>query len=85
VVSLSGATTNGDPRPPTCQTFIANSVWYRFAPSLTALYTISSCADAPTATTLNDTVMAIYNRVGGLRQPVHPDWRDLLPGPGLRR
>lgn len=57
---ITDATTAGDPPLPTCQTSVSRSIWYRFTPTATATYTISTCADAPTGTTVDDTVMAIY-------------------------
>lgn len=57
---ITDATGAGDPPSPSCQSSISRSIWYRFTPNATATYTISSCADAPTATTVDDTVMAIY-------------------------
>jgi hypothetical protein len=57
---ITDATTTGDPPLPSCQDSLSRSIWYTFTPSATANYTISSCADAPTATTVDDTVMAIY-------------------------
>ena len=62
---ITDATTAGDPPAPSCQTNISRSIWYRFTPTATAQYTISSCANAPTATTVDDTVMAIYTSSGG--------------------
>jgi hypothetical protein len=63
VVSL--ATTNGDPALPPigpCRSgSVSRSIWYRFTPSVTALYTVSTCTD--TTTTL-DTLMAIYTASG---------------------
>jgi len=66
-VDVLDATTNGDPvLPPAmsdCRSgSVSRSVWYRFTPATTALYTVSTCTD--TATTLNDTVMAIYTAPG---------------------
>lgn len=62
IVDVADATTNGDPvLPPIgdCLSGAASrSVWYTFTPLVTANYTISTCTD--TATTLADTVMAIY-------------------------
>jgi hypothetical protein len=57
---ITDATSAGDPPAPSCQPSVSRSIWYRFTPSATAIYTISSCADAPTGTTVDDTVMAIY-------------------------
>lgn len=66
---ITDANSTGDPGVPTCQTSVSRSIWYRFTPSATATYTISSCADSPTGTTVDDTVMAIYtsstNNCGG--------------------
>src|SRR5436190_22328656 len=57
VKDMAEATTTGDPPLPSCvfvSTF-SHSLWYTFTPKATAFYTISSCADAPTATTVPDT------------------------------
>lgn len=63
VVDLLDATTNGDPQIEPCfEGVVSRSVWYRFTPLVTADYTISTCTD--TATTLLDTVMAIYTASG---------------------
>jgi predicted RecA/RadA family phage recombinase len=67
-VDLNGATTTGDPTLPSCRDTgltIAHSVWYTFAPTATANYIIASCADAPTATTVTDTIIAIYTSSTG--------------------
>jgi hypothetical protein len=59
VVEVSNATTTGDPvLPPECAIGVSRSVWYKFTPTTAALYTFSLGAD--TATTVLDTVMAIY-------------------------
>jgi len=62
VTVISDATTIGDPPLPSCafDTRFSHSIWYTFTPRDTAFYTISSCADAPTMTTVPDTLMAIY-------------------------
>ncbi|MFY9607362.1 MAG: C25 family cysteine peptidase [Blastocatellia bacterium] len=57
---ITDATTVGDPPLASCQTNVSRSIWYRFTPNATGQYAISSCANAPTATTVDDTVMAIY-------------------------
>ncbi len=57
---ITDATTTGDPRRPSCQGTNSRSIWYTFAPAVSGFYTISSCADAPTGTTVDNTVMAIY-------------------------
>ncbi|HTG13668.1 MAG TPA: hypothetical protein VK747_00215, partial [Blastocatellia bacterium] len=62
-VDITGATTTGDPALPSCRDTgltISHSVWYTFTPTATANYVISSCADAPTATTVPDPIIAIY-------------------------
>ena len=70
---ITGATTTGDPSVPSCQTCItgvvSRSIWYAFTPAATATYAISSCADAPTGSTVDDTVMAIYTSTGGCAGP----------------
>jgi len=62
---ITDATTSGDPPLPSCQTNVSRSIWYRFTPSTTATYTISTCALDGTATTVDDTVMAIYSGACG--------------------
>jgi uncharacterized repeat protein (TIGR01451 family) len=64
VVDLTDATTTGDPPTPTCQPDISRSVWFSFTPASSASYTFSVCADAPTATTVEDTVLAVYASAG---------------------
>jgi hypothetical protein len=39
-------------------------VWYSFTPAVSGNYTFSTCADVPIATTVDDTVMAIYSSTG---------------------
>ena len=69
---ITDATTTGDPAIASC-TFqggpVSRSIWYTFTPSSTAAYTITSCADAPTATTVDDTVIGIYTSAGGCAGP----------------
>jgi hypothetical protein len=62
---VTDATTTGDPAAPSCQTNTSRSIWYRFIPSTTATYTISTCAFDGTATTVDDTIMAIYTSSTG--------------------
>ncbi len=58
---VTDATPTGDPTStPSCQPDVSRSIWYRFTPAVTALYTISTCEDAPTATTVTDDVIDIY-------------------------
>ena len=67
VTVISFATTNGDPPLASCAfgNPFSHSIWYSFTPQDTTNYTISSCAEAPTATTVPDTFMAIYRSSGG--------------------
>jgi hypothetical protein len=59
IVDVKDATTTSDPPSPTCKASdVQNSVWYKFTAPSTALYTFSVSKD--TATTVNDTVMAVY-------------------------
>ena len=66
---ITDATVTGDPPVPSCQTCISGqvsrSIWYRFTPSVTATYDFSSCASDGTASTVDDTVMAIYTSSTG--------------------
>ncbi|HJQ24580.1 MAG TPA: C25 family cysteine peptidase, partial [Blastocatellia bacterium] len=66
---ITDATTTGDPPVPSCQTDVSRSIWYSFTPSTSGIYTIATCSDAPTATTVDDTVMAIYTSSGGCAGP----------------
>ncbi len=66
---ITDATSTGDPAAPACQTSVSRSIWYAFSPATTAVYTISTCADAPTATTVDDTVIGIYTSAGGCAGP----------------
>ena len=66
---ITDATITGDPPVPSCQASVSRSIWYSFTPTVTSDYIISSCADAPTATTVDDTVMAIYTSSGGCAGP----------------
>jgi len=67
VTDLTDATTTGDPSTATCADVpnLSRSVWYKFVPGTTALYTISSCQDAPTGTTVLDTVIDVYTGTCG--------------------
>jgi hypothetical protein len=69
VADITEATRDADPPNPSCQTSLSRSIWYTFMPSTTAIYTISSCADAPTATTVDDTVIGVYTSAGGCAGP----------------
>jgi len=68
VADVASATTAGDPPVPSCSApGVSHSVWYRFVPAATALYTASVSED--TATTVPDTVMAIYSSPAGCAGP----------------
>jgi hypothetical protein len=66
---ITDATTTGDPPVPSCQPSVSRSIWYTFTPTTTGDYVVSSCVDGPTATTVDDTVMAIYTSTGGCAGP----------------
>jgi len=57
---MSGATKTGDPSAPSCQASVSRSIWYSFTPATGGRYALSVCANAPTGTTVDDTVMALY-------------------------
>ncbi|HEX5735307.1 MAG TPA: C25 family cysteine peptidase [Blastocatellia bacterium] len=57
---VTDATMTSDPPVPSCQTNLSRSIWYRFTPSVTATYTLTTCSNDGAATTVDDTVMAIY-------------------------
>jgi hypothetical protein len=68
VKDISLTTTNGDPVQ-SCQPDVFRSVWYTFTPTSNAIYAITTRADAPTATTIPDTVLALYTSAGGCAGP----------------
>jgi hypothetical protein len=68
VKDISLTTTNGDPIQ-TCQSDVFRSIWYTFTPTSNAIYAITTRADAPTATTIPDTVIAMYTSAGGCAGP----------------
>ncbi|WP_150107443.1 hypothetical protein [Pedosphaera parvula] len=67
VADTTLATTAGDPPAPSCNTNFSRSVWYRFTPNASAVYELSTCAD--TATTIYDTLMAVYTSPSGCSGP----------------
>ncbi len=69
IADITLATTTGDPPLPSCQTNVSRSIWYSLTPTTTALYGISSCASEPTASTVDDLVIAIYTSAGGCAGP----------------
>jgi hypothetical protein len=62
--NITDATTTGDPPAPSCQSDVSRSIWFSFTPLASGYYTFSLCSDAPTLTTLDDTVLAIYSATG---------------------
>jgi uncharacterized repeat protein (TIGR01451 family) len=64
---LTDASTTGDPSSSTCVDLpsLSRSIWYRFVPTTTALYTISSCQDGGAGTTVVDTVIGVYTGTCG--------------------
>src|SRR4029434_6897796 len=58
---ISGATTTGDPPAPSCQPNVSRSIWYSFTPAQSGRYSFSVCADGPTGSTVDDTVLAVYS------------------------
>lgn len=72
VTNIAAAGMTGDPGTPSCQTYVSRSVWYAFRPSLTASYTIATCAALGAATTLDDNVLALFASVNGCAGPFFP-------------
>jgi len=62
---ITDATTTNDPPLPSCQPSVSRSIWYRFTPTTTASYDVSSCSSDGTASTVDDTVIAIYTSSSG--------------------
>ncbi|MBS1153016.1 MAG: hypothetical protein H6Q89_4714, partial [Myxococcaceae bacterium] len=69
VPNLDEATTSTTDPTRTCQPNVSRSVWYTFSPAASGTYAIASCAEAPTASTVDDTVIAIYTSAGGCAGP----------------
>jgi hypothetical protein len=77
--------TNAVTDPESCHQFVARSIWYKFTPPVNAAYTFSTCNEpmAPTATTVSDTVMAIYTSANNCAGPFTKiDCADDSCGPG---
>ncbi len=75
VPDIRSATTNGETVFPGCAFGVSRSIWYRFAPTATARYTLSTAFD--TATTLENPVMSIFTSSGGCNGPfVEVDCND---------
>lgn len=60
VTDVADANRALDPPKPSCQGRVGRSVWYRFTPQSSGPYRFSTCADAGTETTADDTVLAVY-------------------------
>ena len=73
IVDISRATTNGDPvlspSNTDCYQIVSRSVWYRFTPAISDFYVLSV---NDTATTVSDTLMAMYTSAGGCSGPFTP-------------
>ena len=69
VDDITDATTTGDPGIPSCQASVSRSVWFTFTPASTGYFHITTCSDQGAATTVDDTVMAIYTSTGGCAGP----------------
>jgi hypothetical protein len=65
VPDITDATAAGDPPTPSCQTTVSRSVWYRWTPSQTGFYKVSTGSDEGSASTVDDTVLAVYTSTGG--------------------
>jgi uncharacterized repeat protein (TIGR01451 family) len=58
---ITDATTTNDPPANACQPDVSRSIWFAFTPTTTGFYSFSLCSDAPTLTTVVDTVLAVYS------------------------
>jgi hypothetical protein len=97
VTDVKDATTAGDPVVPDAiyqsGAEPSRSIWYAFTPSATAFYTLSTCRDAPTDTTLIDNFMVIYTSASGCAGPfvqladsaTTRSYADDTCGPGFRQ
>lgn len=75
VVDISTATIPNDPPAPGpyYPTRVIRGVWYKFAPAVSASYTLATCSGPDATATTADTVMAIYTSAGGCNGPFVPD------------
>jgi hypothetical protein len=64
-VDVTDATTTGDPPTPSCQSSVSRSIWYTFTPTTSQDYTIASCQSEAPASTLPDSVIAVYTSAAG--------------------
>src|SRR5262249_41341966 len=63
---IRSAPATGDPTGgPSCAGAVSRSIWYSFIPATSGWYEFSSCADSPTSTTVDDTVIQIVTGAGG--------------------
>jgi len=60
VADVSSASCADDPSPPSCQSNTSRSVWYRLSPDRSGLFRFSTCSEAPTGTSVDDTVISVY-------------------------
>ena len=70
VIDILDATTNGDPVPVPALGELKRSIWFRFVPAASALYTLSVAEDTETKfVDLTDTVMGLYTSASGCGGP----------------
>jgi hypothetical protein len=67
IADVTDATTTGETVEPSCLSYVSRSIWFVFTPAQTAFYRFSVHGD--TATTVRDTVMAVYTSSGGCGGP----------------
>jgi hypothetical protein len=73
VIDVVNATTNGDPVPLPPYTGLTRSIWFRFVPAASALYTLSVGEDTQTNfgdVNSTDTVMGLYRSASGCGGPL---------------
>ena len=72
VIDVLQATTNGDPVPLPPYTGLSRSIWFKFVPAASALYTISVGEDTATYfgdVNTTDTVLGLYSAASGCGGP----------------
>jgi hypothetical protein len=88
---ITDATTAGDPSPlagcPIGTPSPSRGIWYTFIPAASGAYTIATCADAPTGSTVDDTLLDVYTsstgNCGGVMTPIACD-DDACTGENLQ-
>src|ERR1044072_2168767 len=70
VPDITDATLVGDPPTPSCQTNISRSIWFKWTPATSSSFTISDAVDQGAASTVDDTVLAVYTSAGGGAGPL---------------